>query len=129
MLEVDSVEDTGVLFDNEQYIIDGSLENVSFYNIAVPGAEQFKYLGIVLDRFGTAAAHLHQRVKNTKVAAGMLSSGLARIPAASHRFICYLYQSLVDPVLNNGFEVFVLGDDDHRALQREQNSIWRRLLH
>eukprot|EP00973_Karenia_brevis_P091609 12408317-Karenia_brevis.AAC.1 len=59
----------------------------------------------------------------------MLYSGLARIPAASHNFTWYLYQSLVCPVLTSGFELFALDETDLRALQKQQNSIWRRLLH
>eukprot|EP00973_Karenia_brevis_P059394 8268495-Karenia_brevis.AAC.1 len=62
-------DDSGVDFSDGHFCVDGVRQSVCFYDIEVPGAEQFKYLGVMFDCFGTVAAHLNHRLSRTGVAA------------------------------------------------------------
>jgi len=120
--------DTGVTYCDQKVLVDGAPVQVQVYGEDLQAAQEFKYLGVTLTSGGGASAHVRTRAAAFQRAIAMLLSGLLKLPACSHSFMCFLWQSLVVPVACYGLELFTWSDAELGLFQTHQTWAWRRLL-
>eukprot|EP00973_Karenia_brevis_P051673 7177193-Karenia_brevis.AAC.1 len=81
------MEDTGVSYQDGQVCVDGRVVEIRIYNKDIAATPSFKYLGVVMDASGSAAAHTKSRLEALKRAISLLQIGLVRIPSCSVDFV------------------------------------------
>eukprot|EP00973_Karenia_brevis_P076626 10644363-Karenia_brevis.AAC.1 len=68
--------DTNVLYTDGKVFVDGQRVDVKIYGQSVTATDNFKYLGISLDEFGSPDGHIRARASAFKRAAGSFFAGL-----------------------------------------------------
>eukprot|EP00973_Karenia_brevis_P050627 7029247-Karenia_brevis.AAC.1 len=108
--------------------VDDTDIDLFIYGTRIEAVTEFKYLGVVLDEFGSASGHLAERIGKSKKAISALIVGLARIPGYSFGFLCYLWNTLVAPVLLYGCEAYLQHAADSQQIMHLEIFAWRRLF-
>eukprot|EP00973_Karenia_brevis_P049897 6927490-Karenia_brevis.AAC.1 len=64
-----SESDDGVSLVGDKLYVDGEFASISFYGRPVAATSEFKYLGVMLDRYGSAQSHVDYRTQKAQSAA------------------------------------------------------------
>ena len=124
-----AVDDTGVRYTSDGRVeVDGVDVEVRIYGQRIKAAPLFKYLGVVLDEFGSHGGHFVARCGAFQRAIGSLKTGLSRIPSYPHSLLIFLWRSLVAPVAVYGCEVYAWAERDTTPFVRQQTYAWRSFL-
>ena len=123
-----NASDTGVQYDSDKVYVDGRLVDIQIYGPTMAAAQEFKYLGVIMDSTCSSAGHFASRMSALDRSAHLLSAGLSKLPSYPHSLLSYLWSSLAAPVGNYGMDLFAHSQAEVQAFENKERKWWRRLL-